>query len=192
MFISVYSHPAVALLAQTLKAQALRLQQEAIAGIHAFSPSPERYIMNPDDIRLFILPVRWQGQRIDEAMLEPDDYREWQPRVSPERLASAGSLLLEVTASPIVVNAMYSMSMPGCEITPHIDRESAIGEVYRMHVGLDCPQGDCALIVNGERREWRNGEVFMFDSARVEHSAHNRTGRVRLIAIVDIDRRALD
>lgn len=64
--------------------------------------------------------------------------------------------------------------------------------MLRLHVGLRCPAGDCALDVAGERREWRDGEALLFDSARVLHSAWNRTAAPRMIAIVDLDRRALE
>lgn len=178
-------------LGQRLESLAQELKFEAVKGLDCFSPSPERFIMDENDVRLFVLPVRWQGRRVDQVALDPSDYRTFKPSVSPAEMIRATPLLTGLSYHPLIVNAMYSMSMPGCEIIPHIDRDEAIGEVYRMHVGLSCPEGDCALIVDGERREWRDGEVFMFDSARVEHSAHNRTRFCRLIAIIDVDRRAL-
>lgn len=191
MFLELENFPALAPLAAVLKAKAYAMADEAVRGIGAFSPSPERYIMDANDVRLFILPVRWQGKRIDQAALAEDDYRSWKPSVPPEVLLERAPILAELAEHPLVVNAMYSCSMPGCEIIPHVDREQAIGEVYRLHVGLHCPVGDCALVVGGERREWANGEILLFDSARVEHSAHNRTERPRMIAIIDLDRAAL-
>lgn len=185
------SCPAAVPLVQQLLAHHEDLASEAIDNLDCFSPSPERYIMDPDDVRLYILPAIWQRQRVDRAALEDGDYRAWRPVASPGRLATATAVLAHLVDHPLVVNAMYSLSFPGCEITPHIDREEAIGEVLRLHVGLRCPVGDCALVVDGERREWRDGEAFIFDSARVTHSAHNRTGQPRLIAIIDLDRQAL-
>lgn len=191
-FFDYRNFPAIVDLVERLKAAAPALALEAIAGMDCFSPSPERYIIDENDVRLFILPVRWQGQAVDQAALEPNDYRTWRPAVPADQLLKAAPMLAGLTADPLVVNAMYSLSVPGCEVTPHIDRESAIGEVYRLHIGLRCPVGDCALIVGGERQEWRDGEALLFDSARVEHSAHNRTRQARLIAIIDLDRRALE
>lgn len=190
-FMDYRDFPAVIDLVERLKAAAPDLALEAIAGMDCFSPSPERYIIDENDVRLFILPVRWQGQTVEQAALEPNDYRTWRPSVPADQLMKAAPMLVALTADPLVVNAMYSLSVPGCEVTPHIDRESAIGEVYRLHIGLRCPVGDCALIVDGERKEWRDGEALLFDSARVEHSAHNRTRQARLIAIVDLDRRLI-
>lgn len=191
-FIDYRAFPVSVDLVERLKAAAPDLALEAIAGMDCFSPSPERYIIDENDVRLFILPVRWQGKTVDQATLEPNDYRTWRPAVPADQLMQVASLLVKMTDDPLVVNAMYSLSVPGCEVVPHVDRESAIGAVYRLHIGLRCPVGDCALIVDGERREWRDGEALLFDSARVTHSAHNRTRQARLIAIIDLDRRALE
>lgn len=184
-FFDYRSFPAIVPLVDELRARHADLAAEAMAGVDCFSPSPEYRIMAEQ--RLFILPARWQRKRIDQAA----DYNGWRPSVPAGRLASASELLAGLTDHPLVVNAMYSMSMPGCEIVPHIDNESAIGDVLRLHVGLRCPAGDCALIVAGERREWRDGEALLFDSARVIHSAHNRTSKCRMIAIIDLSRSVL-
>lgn len=170
-FLDYRQYPAIAPLVDRLVQHHARLRDEAVAGLDQFMPSPERYIM--EEVGLYVLPARWQGERVTQVL---------------PGAGSATRLLGELTDAPAVANAIYSMSIPGCEIVPHIDGDHAIGEVYRVHVGLDCPAGDCALIVDGERREWRTGEAFMFDSARVEHSAHNRTSRCRMIAIVDFYR----
>lgn len=190
-FLNIADYP-IADFVNRLKSASGALAQEAIDAIDCFSPSPERYIIDENDVRLFILPVRWQRHTVDRAALAADDYRNWQPSVAHDQLIKAAPLLLELTNHPLVVNAMYSLSMPECEVVPHIDREEAIGGVYRLHIGLRCPVGDCALIVNGERREWRDGEALLFDSARVTHSAHNRTSQPRLIAIIDLDRAMLE
>ena len=189
-FIDYRDFPLITPLVEYLKVNSEVLAAEAIRGIERFSPSPERYIM--DDVRLFILPSIWQRKRIDQAGLEPGDYRQWQPSSSHAQLAESTTTLSALCNHPAVVTAYYSMSMPGCEIIPHTDNVSAIGDVYRLHVGLRCPDGDCALEVDGERRQWRNGEAFVFDSARVEHAAWNRTDQPRLIAIIDLDRAMLE
>lgn len=184
-FIDHRAIPALVPLVDLLCHRAPDLAGEAVAGLDFFSPSPEYRIMA--EPRLFILPARWQRQLIDQV----DDYHGWQPAVDRGRMAVATRLLAYLTHHPLVVSAMYSMSVPGCEIVPHVDNESAIGDVLRLHVGLRCPAGDCALEVAGERREWRDGEALLFDSARVEHSAWNRTAEPRMIAIIDLDRQAL-
>lgn len=141
------------------------LRQEAVDALELFVPSPEVNIQNPNDIRLFILPLKWQGKT----------------------LGLAGPCVDAAARHPSVVSAMFSMSMPGCELIPHIDNESWIGEVWRIHIGLDCPE-DCALNVAGEVQPWKDGHATMFDSARVQHSAWNHSERPRLILILDVKR----
>ncbi|MNZ66732.1 Aspartyl/Asparaginyl beta-hydroxylase [compost metagenome] len=154
------------------------LFREAVQSLDLFAPSPEIHIQDPDDIRLFILPLKWQGAMADQ------------------HLCNGGQILDSVPTTaglvdrPLIVSALFSMSMPGCEITPHIDNESWIGDVWRVHIGLSCP-ADCALIVDGDSRGWSDGEVLMFDSARVEHSAYNHSAQPRLVLILDVDRKAL-
>lgn len=165
--------------------------REGVGALDLFSPSPEVYIQDPNDIRLMILPVKWQGKMVDAAEFSGDRAHAWKPAATGQQILEAVPTLARLVRQSFVTNAMYSMSRPGCEIVPHIDREEAIGEVLRLHIGLTCPPGDCALIVDGERREWQDGEALLFDSARVTHSAHNRTERPRMILILDLDRKAL-
>lgn len=152
-------------LVESCLAQWETLRQEAVDVLELFVPSPEVNIQNPLDIRLFILPLKWQGKI----------------------MGLAGPCVDAIARDPRVVSAMFSMSMPGCELKPHIDNESWIGPVWRIHIGLDCP-GDCALKVAGEAKAWQDGGAIMFDSARVEHSAWNHSQRPRLILIMDVNR----
>lgn len=180
-FIDYRSWPALMPLAADMADQYPALFREAVDAIGMFVPSPEIHIQNPEDVRLFILPVKWRGAMADEL----------EQLSSGDRILEVVPAAVSLARHPLVRSAMYSMSLPGCMLIPHIDNESHLGDVWRMHVGLSCPPGDCALIVDGERREWRDGEVFMFDSARVEHSAFNRTAAPRMILILDVDRKAL-
>lgn len=167
------------------------LMGEARAALERFSPSPEVYIQDANDIRLHILPVKWQGQWADQAHFAGDRAGAWRPRCTGAEMVAAAPHLCRLADSPWVVNAMYSLSLPGCEIVPHTDRVEAIGDVYRLHLGLFCPEG-CGLQVGGEAAPWTAGGVLMFDSPRVTHAAWNRGGAPRLIAILDMDRAALD
>lgn len=152
--------------------------REGVEAINLFYQSPEVNIQDADDVRLYLLPVKWQGEMADKQL-------------------PAGEVILDcvptaaaLSALPLVVSVQYSMSMPGCEISPHVDNEQWIGDVWRCHLGLSCP-ADCALTVDGTTREWVDGQTLVFDSARVEHSAYNRSSRPRMILIIDVDRKAL-
>lgn len=84
----------------------------------------------------------------------------------------------------MVRNAGYSRMAPGTVIVPHVGYTN---EVLRLHLGLDCPVGDCAIQVGDEIRAWRDGEVLLFDDT-VEHSAWNRTDRERVVLLVDLQK----
>lgn len=180
-FLDYRAYPELVTLVDGLLEQWAVMRLEAVGVLAEFIKSPEVDIQNADDIRLFILPLKWQGQTVNAGHQLPyaEDMLERVP-------VTAGAI-----ANPLVVSAMFSLSVPGCELTPHKDNEGWIGKVWRLHIGLDCPSCDCALIVDDERRDWANGEALLFDSANKIHSAFNRSNHPRLIFIVDIDRDAI-
>jgi aspartate beta-hydroxylase len=55
----------------------------------------------------------------------------------------------------------------------------------RCHLPLIVPEGDCAIRVDRETRQWKRGECCVFDDY-YEHEAWNRTNNERLILIVDL------
>jgi len=59
--------------------------------------------------------------------------------------------------------------------------------VYRAHLGLIVPDGDCALSVDGEPRHWQPANVLMFDDTHL-HEAWNHTAMHRYVLIVDVPR----
>lgn len=185
--------PTIQTLDRLLREKWQELRSEGVRNISRFSKSPEVYIQNPGDIRLFIYPMKWQGDMASRAAFKDPDHRgaSWTPAVSGEEIEAGAPLLAEICRSDLVVSAMFSAMMPGAELYPHTDRVEAIGDVYRLHLGLACPGEGCSLTVNGETRAWRDGETWLFDSARVEHSARNATEQPRLILIVDVSPQAL-
>jgi len=55
----------------------------------------------------------------------------------------------------------------------------------RCHMGLQIPQGDCSLTVNGKQEHWANQECIMFDDSFL-HSSSNNTDSQRIVLIVDL------
>jgi beta-hydroxylase len=84
-------------------------------------------------------------------------------------------------ARALVFNAGFSRLAPGTVIVPHVGYTS---DVLRLHLGLDCPPG-ASITVGEEAREWRDGEVLLFDDTLL-HSARNDGDRDRLILLVDV------
>jgi aspartate beta-hydroxylase len=55
----------------------------------------------------------------------------------------------------------------------------------RCHLGIQIPQGDCAIRVRDEVRRWREGECLIFDDS-LEHESWNHTDESRIVLIVDV------
>lgn len=88
---------------------------------------------------------------------------------------------------PLLANAAFSLLLPGASIAEHVGYS---GDVLRLHHCLLAPTTEgCELVVAGERRRWRDGEVFCFDDT-LPHSAYNRTDQVRIVLLLDLRRDA--
>ncbi|HWN06477.1 MAG TPA: aspartyl/asparaginyl beta-hydroxylase domain-containing protein [Steroidobacteraceae bacterium] len=76
---------------------------------------------------------------------------------------------------------MFSVLTPGTHILPHrgVTNTRAV-----CHLPLVVPE-DCALVVGGEARAWREGEAVVFDDT-YEHEAWNRGSRTRVVLIIDV------
>ena len=86
-----------------------------------------------------------------------------------------------VARIPRMVNAGFSCLEAGYRLHPHAGYDRTL---YRTHLGLRIPAGDCALRVGGETRFWEIGKTLMFDDTHV-HEAWNLTPEPRIVLIVD-------
>lgn len=55
----------------------------------------------------------------------------------------------------------------------------------RCHLGIQVPDGDCAIRVGEEARSWHAGRCVVFDD-HFEHEAWNHTAEDRIVLIVDL------
>lgn len=86
---------------------------------------------------------------------------------------------------PRVSSAMFSILAPGKRIKPHVGPTNA---VLRYHLGLQIPkEGECYIIVDGERYDWKEGEGVMFDDT-YRHSVWNNTKERRVVLFLDVAR----
>jgi aspartyl/asparaginyl beta-hydroxylase (cupin superfamily) len=78
-------------------------------------------------------------------------------------------------------SVLFSRLQPGARIPPHHGFMNArlIG-----HLPLIVPPG-CALRVGNETREWREGEILLFDDS-IEHEAWNLSNEPRVVLIFDV------
>ena len=76
---------------------------------------------------------------------------------------------------------MFSALAPHTHIPPHNGETNAR---LVAHLPLIVPDG-CKLRVGFEEREWRVGEVLVFDDT-IEHEARNDSDELRVVLILDV------
>lgn len=77
--------------------------------------------------------------------------------------------------------ALFSRLLPGAKIPPH---HGFLNTRLVCHLPLIVPPG-CRFRVGNERREWREGQVWVFDDT-IEHEASNPTQETRVILIFEV------
>ena len=75
-----------------------------------------------------------------------------------------------------------SRMRPGTHIQPH---RGPTNLRLRCHLGITVPDGDCALRVGDDTRQWQEGKCLVFDDY-LEHEAWNHTEKDRIVLIVDL------
>ena len=80
----------------------------------------------------------------------------------------------------------YSMIAPNSVVLRHTGHENILGNFLRLHFPLHVPEGDLFLEVNDEEIQFSEAP-FAFNN-QIVHSAHNRTGKHRLVMILDLYR----
>ncbi|HEX4800545.1 MAG TPA: aspartyl/asparaginyl beta-hydroxylase domain-containing protein [Sphingomicrobium sp.] len=101
-------------------------------------------------------------------------------RLFPQTLAAVEQLdvpRIGVRAPSI----LFSRLAPGARIPPH---HGVMNARLICHLPLIVPPG-CGFRVGGEVREWREGELLVFDDT-VEHEAWNDSASDRIILIFDV------
>ena len=78
-------------------------------------------------------------------------------------------------------NAMFSALAPRTEIPPHHGETNAR---LVVHLPLIVPKR-CTYRVGYERREWKVGEILVFDDT-IEHTARNDSDDLRVVLIFDV------
>ncbi|MCL6698656.1 aspartyl/asparaginyl beta-hydroxylase domain-containing protein [Sphingomonas sp. NSE70-1] len=77
--------------------------------------------------------------------------------------------------------ALFSLLKPGAHIRPH---HGLFNFRLICHLPLIVPPG-CALRVGNQERQWREGELLIFDDS-MEHEARNQSDRQRIILLFEI------
>lgn len=108
-----------------------------------------------------------------------------------DRLCPATLAALQAAPQPVIPNrapiALFSRLMPGTHIQPH---HGLLNTRLICHLPLVVPDG-CGLRVGGETRQWREGELLIFDDS-FEHEAWNRGTSDRTVLLFEIWRPDID
>jgi len=78
-------------------------------------------------------------------------------------------------------SVLFSLLRPGAHIHPH---HGFMNTRLICHLPLIVP-GKCSFRVGNETREWREGEVLIFDDT-IEHEAWNSSNELRVILLFDV------
>jgi aspartyl/asparaginyl beta-hydroxylase (cupin superfamily) len=83
-----------------------------------------------------------------------------------------------------IMSISFSLLKPGTHILPHKGYDDYSEKVYRYHLGLIVPQGDCGIRVEKDITQWGVGKSFIFDDYMI-HEAWNFTNETRIVLIID-------
>lgn len=112
-------------------------------------------------------------------------YKDGLPRADNQSRCPKTMAALEAVPQPSVPTmsptALYSVLKPGAVIPPHFGMMNTrlIG-----HLPLITPP-DCVLRVGNQTRQWREGELLVFDDS-VEHEARNGSQETRIVLLFDL------
>ena len=83
---------------------------------------------------------------------------------------------------PRVSLAMFSIIEGGKHIPPHI---GLFKSVLRYHLAMIIPEGECYILVNGEKYSWKEGDHVLFDDT-YKHEVWNKTNEKRVVLFIDV------
>lgn len=107
-------------------------------------------------------------------------------KLCPETMAALEKVPL-ARAEGATPSVLFSVLEPGAHIPPH---NGMVNTRLICHLPVIAPPG-CTLRVGAEEREWRYGEMLIFDDS-IEHEAWNRSGETRVVLLFDVWRPELD
>ncbi|MGB3625862.1 MAG: aspartyl/asparaginyl beta-hydroxylase domain-containing protein, partial [Henriciella sp.] len=110
-----------------------------------------------------------QGERIEENIAR-----------CPRTMAAIDAIGEAAHPAP-APSVLFSQLKPGATIPPH---HGMLNTRLICHLPVILP-GQCALRVGNTTREWKDGEVFIFDDT-IEHEAWNWSEKPRFVLIWEV------
>lgn len=164
-----------------LEAETDAIRREALAMLQSHRAMPEPYIQYEEREAL----VQWRALNRNPDwsalhLLRQGDRIAVNADCAPRTMAALAALGQREApgASP---NAMFSLLAPHTAIPAHVGVDNTR---LVCHLPLVVPPG-CWFRVGAETREWREGEVLVFDDT-IEHEAYNPSDQLRVILIFDV------
>lgn len=162
-----------------VEAQSAVMREELVAlieGNDCFAPYVQRRADQPASSSPLLDDPSWGAAYL------------WRNGVRDEALATRCPVTisaLDLVPRPVIANrspmALYSRLRGGTHIAPH---HGLLNTRLICHLPLIVPDG-CGLRVGHETREWRFGEMLVFDDS-VEHEAWNRGSEDRIVLLFEI------
>ncbi len=158
-------------------APAIRDELDAVfQGGNAFAPYVERSADGPAPANPLIGDPAWSAAYL---------WRGGAPALPLAAACPAAMAALAKAPMPVVPGrapmALFSRLAPGAHIRPH---HGLLNTRLICHLPLVAPDG-CTLRVGAETRDWRFGELLIFDDS-IEHEAWNRGTADRTILLFEI------
>jgi beta-hydroxylase len=112
-------------------------------------------------------------------------YIKWYGDITPESYNLCPKTVELIKQLPEVKLAMFSILEPGSIIKPHT---GPFKGCVRYHLGLDVPEKDAFIMIDGNKYEWKNGEDILFDDTYY-HEVKNLSNKKRIILFIDVEKK---
>ncbi|WP_300377013.1 aspartyl/asparaginyl beta-hydroxylase domain-containing protein [Henriciella sp.] len=138
-----------------------------------------------------------EGQAVSHPLLDNPDWsafylikqgerQEDNISLCPQTMAAIDDIGEDARPAP-AQSVLFSLLKPGASIPPH---HGQFNTRLICHLPIILP-GQCGFRVGNETREWKDGEVFIFDDT-IEHEAWNRSDSPRYVLIFEVWRPELN
>ena len=101
----------------------------------------------------------------------------------PKNQARCPETVKMLKSLPRLVDAGFSLVGPNSRILPHSDNYGP--KLQRLHLGVQVPKGS-EMIVAGQKMEWEEGRVVMFDRSQI-HEVTNTSTEPRVVLLCDFE-----
>ena len=154
-------------------------QFRGVAEFPQFSPMAQSWReIRSEFLRVADEPRPWRQQYLHNGLWHVMPlFRALEGRLDSGRCQRTLEAVLKLPGAEI---AAFSVLKPGAQLKPHTGNSPRL---LRAHLTLVEARG-AYIEVQGERRGWADGELFVFDDNRTHHVAH-RGDTDRVVLIVD-------